>query len=563
MAVDARADGVIERETNTITIEGQGFSLATLYLNDELVDLDKPVRVVCNGVETSGLLPRRLSTALDLLVDGTSDANCVYVVEASFDASGEPPPATDEHADGSDSEFDGRFAAAGDDVVLLWDLVQWCRDNQREARVEPVLRKLVRLSPDHESARLALGQEQAHGLWFATPWARQRFEAGQDEATARQRGYVKYRSLWVHPGDRPNHGKGLTKDPMTGQWLALADQKRIAAGWARQDLEWIEPEQAASADAGLWRVQGEWLDLQAANRRHARIDSMWHIPGPEVLLHTTVDRAVALQAAFAMERAIDDLRRVFGAEPELPLEVAVLRDEEQYDRFAFGDPDGLRRATHAGRLHAIHSAYFAESWFPRVEAKPTFGGLGVCYWDAQVPNGNLYGVHSARLAVGLSYVEALDPSPKAVRKALSSGPTAEYYQAYQDEKQLPAWLRHGGAVYAERFFRDDFVAEGNDPWWARQWSLDNLRSRGGLRSLDEVFAFELDADDREGSLKLLIEAGLLVAFAVDGACEPVSAAHEQLKAALAAGSSPTKAIAALREAIAGNESQLRAFAGQE
>jgi hypothetical protein len=262
-----------------------------------------------------------------------------------------------------------------------------------------------------------------------------------------------------------------------------------------------------------------------------------------------------------MSRALVDLRRVFGAEPLLPLRVTVLREEEQYDRFAFGDPDGRRPATHAGRLQTVHSAYFAESWFPKVEGKPEFAGMGVCYWEHHIPNGDLYGVHAARLAVGLAYVEALDPSPNAVKKALSAGPGGDYYAAYQAEKKLPAWLRWGGAVYAERYFEDTTVAEGGDPWWARKWSLDNLKSHGGLRDLGAILAFQLDPDQREDALQLLIEAGLVVAFLVDGECAPVAAEHAAFQKALVAGKVTPKQIAALTDALRAHEAELRAFAG--
>jgi len=315
-------------------------------------------------------------------------------------------------------------------------------------------------------------------------------------------------------------------------------------------------------DEGLWWVDGEWFDLSHADQRHASLDSMWRIPGAEVLLYSTAERQVCLRAQRVMGQALVDLRRVFGAEPVLPLRVAMLRDEEQYDRFAFGDPDGRRLATHAGRLHVVHSSFFAESWFPRVEGKPEFSGMGVCYWEAHVPNGDLYGLHAARLAVGLSYVDALDPSPKAVRKALTAGTGGDYYAAYQAEKQLPAWLRWGGAVYAERYFEDTSVAEGGDRWWARKWSLENLKSRGGMRDLAAVFAFQLDPDDRDDGLKLLLEAGSIVAFIVDGGCAPVSAEHAAFKKSLAGGKIDARRVTALTEAVRAHEQELRAFVGK-
>jgi hypothetical protein len=560
MAPDARVTGSIDRAANTVRIDGDGVSQVVLYLNDALVDLNAPLTVACNGVERVALPRPDLADTLDLIHDGTSDPGCVYVLEALFDMSGEPDAtAGDERAE--DGDYAERRTTARGDVAALWELYQWCLANQREGRGPSVLGELVRLDPDHAEARAALGHERLGEHWFSAAAARARFEASQDPATAEAKGRVQHKGLWLHPDERSLASKGWRKDPETGQWLTAAERKKLAAGWARQDLEWIAPEQTQRLDDGLYRVNGEWLELERANRRRARVDSMWRLPGAEVTLYSTADREVSLRARTHMVRALEDLRRVFGAEPVLPLPIALLRDEEQYDRFAFGDPDGRRPATHAGRLHVLHSGFLAESWFPAVDGEREFRGMGVCYWDPLVPYGDLYGVHSARLAAGLSYVDRLDPSPKAVRKALKDGPEAGYYEAYFAEKQLPGWLRYGGAVYAERFFHDETVAADGDPWWARAWSLGNLEQSGGLRPLSEVLAFNLDPDQRDDGRKLLIEAGLVVAFIVDGECAPVDEAHAALKRAIATGRLHANHIEALVGALAESEESLRAFAG--
>ena len=551
-APQCRARGVIERATNTVRIDTEGMALATLFLNDLLLDLSQPVRVVLNGVERSVLVPRRLSSFLDLLHDGTSDPAAVYVARAEFELTGAENASDDVAA--SDPELERRLAEAGSDVAELWKL----HTSLAPAQATRVLRAIVRLDPGNEKAREALGHVRSGERWFTSQAALERFLQSQDPEAARAKGHVEYRSLWMHPAERAIAVKGWVKDQETGQWLTPGDEKRLTEGWARQDLEWIPPEEAGHADAGLWRVDGEWLPLHEADRRHAALDSMWRIPGAEVLLLSTADREVALRAQQVMGRALADLRRVFGAEPVLPLRVALLRDEEQYDRFAFGDPDGRRPPSHAGRLHAVHSAFFAESWFPKLEGRREFMGLGVCIWDSQVPNGDLYGLHAARLAVGLSYVDALDPSPNAVKKALADGPGSGFYAAYEAEKALPAWLRFGGAVYAERYFED---TEVEDRWWARKWSLENLQKRGGMRALSEVLDFRLDPDDRDDALKRLLEAGLVVAFVVDGECAPLDEAHAAFKESLASGKVDPRRVSALTEALVGHERELRAFAG--
>jgi hypothetical protein len=496
------------------------------------------------------------------LLDGSSDAGCVFVAQAIVPtAAAEGGAAAATTLAGGDAEFRSAFAAAGKQVDKLWELAQWCKSTQRDAAAELVLRRLIRIAPDHENARAVLGHQFEKGQWFSTQAALERFKQSQDPELAAAKGLIEFKSLWINTQERPLAGKGWVKEQETGWWITPADRKRLTEGWARQDLEWISPQETPQLDQGLWRVDGEWVELSSANERHARIDSMWRIPSADVWLYSTADRKTCIKALGHMSRAMDDLRKVFGAEPMLPLRVAMLRDEGQYDRFAFGDPDGRRRATHAGRLQAVHSAFFAESWYPRIEGKPEFLGMGVCFWDALVPNGDLFGAHSARLAVGLSYGEALDPSPKAVRDAQGSGPQPSYYAAYQAEKVMPAWLRWGGAVYAERFFNDDTVAADGNAWWARDWSLDNLKRGGGVRPLSEILAFQLDPEDRKGAQKLLIEAGLVVAFIVDGNCAAVNAAHAEFKSALASGKLHPNDVKDLTEAVVAHEAELRAFAG--
>lgn len=547
----ARAD----RKTNTIRLEAKGASRIVLYLNDRLVDLDQPVRVIAGGKEGTTVVPRNLALTLDRLHDGTSDAGCIYTAELVLDLGQgalwpEPTPIAD------NAEFHQKLATAEGSLDALWALHVWCTGQQLGHQSVSVLRRILRLEPDHKAARAALGHRWSSVQWFTSQAALDRFTASQEPGAAAARGWVEYQGLWMHPSERANLSKGLVKDQETGEWLTSAERKRLANGWKRQDLDWIPPDQTDRIDQGLWRVDGEWVDLTVADRRRANIGSMWHIPGARVRLHATTDRAVALKARGHMELAIEDMRKVFGAAPALPLDVTLLRIEEQFDRFAFGEPDGRRPPSHIARLHLVHNAFFAESWFPQAGGKPSYAGMGVGLWDADYPSGDAYGVHSARIAVGLSYVDALDPSPKATK----AWPKDDYFTEFEAEKQLPAWLRWGAAVYAERFYEDTTVPPGGDRWWTRRWSIENMDLLGGLRPLDQVFAFQLDPDNQDDARRLLIEVGLLVAFLVDGECAPVAAAHAELKKALIAGRLRRKQVTTLTEALVAHEAELRAFA---
>lgn len=444
------ATAVVDRAAGRIEITCNGTSSVALFLSDALVDLSRPVTIVCNGESTEVKVARSLAEALDLLEEGISDAGITY---------------TAQH------------------VIEL----------NRPEMLDPVATEALELGD----------------------------------------------------GSKPT----------------AEEARRLAGGWVRQDLDWIRPEEAPRVAEGLWRVDGEWLDLAGANRRRGAIPNRWRIPSRRLVVHSTASRAVALRAMSEMQRALLDLERVFGTAPKVPISVAVLRDEEQYDRLAFGDPDGRRSPTHVARMHIIHRGYFAESWFEPIDGEHEFRGMGVCYWDTFAPFGDRYGVHAARLALGLSFVDALDPSPKAVLGARKNGPSPQYYAGFQAEKSLPDWLRYGGAVYAERYYEDTSVGQDGDRWWTRKWSLENLLQKGGLRPLAEIFAFPADPDKRDDSLRLYIECGLLVAFVVDGNCAPVVEQHEKLKRTLERGRVHPRTLRDLEAALIAHEAELRAFAG--
>lgn len=71
------------RETNTIQIEKSDYSRLTIYLNDTLVDLDKPVKVVCGGkVLFEGHLSRSPKTMLSTL-NARGDLSYIFPAEVT------------------------------------------------------------------------------------------------------------------------------------------------------------------------------------------------------------------------------------------------------------------------------------------------------------------------------------------------------------------------------------------------------------------------------------------------------------------------------------------------
>lgn len=456
-----------------------------------------------------------------------------------------------------DPELDERLEAAGDDVEKLWNLVLWCEDTDREESAAKVLRAIVRIHPDHRAARLRLGHLYYDGRWFASERQLESYKQEELDREAEARGLVKHRGEWVHPGDVPMLEKGLVKGP-DGRWITSDDARRVEHGWVRQDLVWVAPDELDRIDEGLWKCGEEWLPLAEANVWHRTPDRCWVVPAGPFTVWTTCDRALLDELVPALEEARAELVRVWGATPPHPLPVLVLREWaelkglETQGLAGFGPASGLRQAE-------LLRASFLESWHDA--GTKTWLGMGATFWDAGAERGGAFGPHDLRLALGLSFADAVDPSRRAVARLEENGPHASFVEDFYEEKRAPDWFRWGSACYVARFYRDGSVGAGGDPWWVREWSLGDLSERGGASSLQHLFRFEMGRKDVDG-WRLVLTAGLVVAFVVDGDCAPVAALHAELREALAKGADPGKIFERLRRELQAHEPELRAFAGR-
>jgi hypothetical protein len=84
--------GSIDRASNSITIEGEGVTGVSVFLNDILVDLDKPVKVTCNGSEHIETIPRNLGTVLEFIVNARCDPGRIFTATRDFDLPAKPKP---------------------------------------------------------------------------------------------------------------------------------------------------------------------------------------------------------------------------------------------------------------------------------------------------------------------------------------------------------------------------------------------------------------------------------------------------------------------------------------
>jgi hypothetical protein len=254
--------------------------------------------------------------------------------------------------------------------------------------------------------------------------------------------------------------------------------------------------------------------------------------------------------------------RLFGVAPAEKPHLLVLPNLDQYNQAASSNAVGESEG-----FSSLNGAYFADAFFD-AEKPPQYQGCGVCYWDRSDARLAAWGPYWVRWAAAQSYIDAIDPAWAAISdrvSAVGAGDPAGYGTAFWGEKRIPRWLRYGAAAYAERFLRNPEAAQGDDPWTLRSFAFAELKKSGGLRKLDDVFAFKLSLNDVPGSTRMYYEAGLLVSYLLDGAPndKELAGALKTLQSALGTGAKADSTAAAdgLQQALSKREKELRKFAG--
>ncbi len=462
-------------------------------------------------------------------------------------------------------DFAERKKAAGRDVGKLWELALWCEAQEREDDAVATYERILKLDAEHEGAHEKLRHHRYDGKWFETYRALSAYRRAEEERMA-EKGLVRYGDGWVDEKELPFVRMKWTKDDR-GDWISpaalakRAEEARLAAeGWQQQDLVWVHPDDFQRWRDGLWKCGEEWLDTAAADAYHAEIGSWWEVPGEHFVARSTCGRESVRWITWWADQTYQDLVRATGVHPEEKPSFVALKSLDQYNDFAAGNAQAQRPAAESAGWSSVHYAFLADSWVTFAGNAADYDGGGVAYWatgdEALAP----FGQHSVRHAAAQSFLEAIDPSWNAISHMVTQPPgTPMDTEAFHSEKALPTWFRYGVASYVERYFRDANVGEDGDPLWARKWATDNLRNQGGLSDLEEIFAFRLDTNDPDGSSRLISEAGLLIAFVLDGECRAVQEQHQALKMALKKGGDTEAAARGLEQAILKNQKKLRMF----
>ncbi len=469
-----------------------------------------------------------------------------------------------------DQEYQTRLAAAGDDVDKLMELSVWCKANSKYAESRKVLKSILEIDADNEAAHKALNHHFYDGQWFDSYLKVSDYKRAEEEKM-RAKGLVRLGEEWVSAADAPYLRLGWVKTEGGDAWMSPSMARQMATkaemeakGYLQFDYDWVSPEDWATKyeQEKLWKVGDEWMPIDEANAVHANINTPWRRPTVNFTLITTLPRTTTDWVVWYADATVRDLKRIFGdLQPAEPGTLVVLNSLDQYNKFATGDAaDGgpARPASELSGFSSLHYAFQTEGWIDNLGQDAEYRSAGVAYWDLTDEALEPFGQFAIRFAAALAWIESIDPSLGAVGISFEGGQNQFRTAEYWAEKRVPLWLRYGAASYCDRYFTD---TSSDNPSGIRNWALSSLENKGGPRPLADVFTFLRDVNNQPTTEALIGTSGALVAFIIDGKCEPVIKAHTLFKAALKAGEDTTAAATALQQAILDNEEEFHVHIG--
>jgi hypothetical protein len=481
------------------------------------------------------------------------------------------PPRPPALAFADDRDVDKRIESANGDVEKLLQFAKQYISAGRLDAAKRIYKKVVELDPTNEYAHKVLKHTPYAGKWFENmeDLAKyKRIEAEQQKADQ----LVKWKDQMVPERDVPFLNMGWTKDERgafvnpveLARLKQLAEWRKAHFQFRADDNSWVAPEEMDKWRGLKWKCDGRWFDMPQAEEFHSKIGQWWQLDGPHFVSWTTCDWRGGEQARIHSEYAYNELVRIFGITPETKPHFIVLNSLEQYNQAVGGNPPLVPDAE---GFSSLHGAYFADNYFDFEAKPPQYLGCGVSYWDRK--DTKPWGFYWMRWAAAQSYVDAIDPSWAAIGERIAAKERGEnmpnYAAAFWSEKKIPRWLRYGAASYVERFLKNPEAAANVDAWDIRKFAFAELKRAGGLHKLDDIFAFTLDLKKADDASRLYEEAGLLVAYMLDGAegnkelAKKLDAFKAELKSGLRI--EVAAAAEALQKELAKNEAAIKKFAG--
>jgi hypothetical protein len=143
---------------------------------------------------------------------------------------------------------------AANDAEGHYRLALWCGANGLDGDCRAEMEKVLKISPDHEGARKALGYAKQDGKWV-TAENRRRIAQEKFESEMLAKGFVKHEGRWVTQAEKDVLDKGLVC--LDGKWM---DPEEALAACA--EFNAADREKDSDLDRALWENAFEHKTLR-------------------------------------------------------------------------------------------------------------------------------------------------------------------------------------------------------------------------------------------------------------------------------------------------------------
>lgn len=205
--------------------------------------------------------------------------------------------------------FSERYSRLASGVQPRIGLMHWCAAHGLETERLKLAGEVVALRPEHEEARLVLGQRKVGEEWLT-------------EAQIAERGLVRYEGQWVTPDERKR--RGLVE--VDGEWMT-PEQKLTREGMVKVGEKWVTKEDAKQLRRGYVSYLGVWIPAPLAWR--LMMKDYYELALRSLRTAKPEDRDKALQGRVAFH-----LRKVEEVLGRKPSNIEASAEEVRFRRIA-------------------------------------------------------------------------------------------------------------------------------------------------------------------------------------------------------------------------------------
>ncbi|MFO0980521.1 MAG: hypothetical protein U1E76_02045 [Planctomycetota bacterium] len=438
-----------------------------------------------------------------------------------------------------------------DDAEGHYQLALWAEQNNLKTDSKRILRKVIKIDPNHEKAREKLGYKMYKGKW-RTDAEIERSKREEEEAEMKAKGLVKWQGDWIAKDVAGNLEKGLifygsvklkSGDAVKGtienwkpagpvkvtsgtetkelkaedvasyeaEWMTTEQRDRQEKGLALVDHEWLSKEEVEKRKEGKYAFENEWLSLDDANQRHSDLAKPWQFEAEYIALRTNCEHALGklvLQAANdTYKKTLQGLGVEVPAEAKPRVPIILVANEEEYNSVG-------------GNVQDEQDAQKSSNYSYFCHVDPSTGGYT--------------GIVTYALSQDYTKFMAMQAAAELALRGREFG------------EPVPRWFVEGVACAEGRFFHDRLV----------KWSLDMLRNAGGLISLNNYF------DPMAMSNQSILQAGLLINYTRSSEADAkVKEAYQAVLQAFKAAKNQglEKAFRALEKSLQQNEKKIQEY----